>query len=167
MRRSLAAVLLLAVPLAFAQLAPVDPDWKEIDAPPPPVLRTDRLIGVAIPRSELRFGVDPASISVGADGVVRYVIVAASSSGTLNAMYEGIRCSTAEVKVYARHNPGTGWKPVANADWRSLHNGPQRHSLAIAREGACMGHGANGSAPQIVRDLSSGVDRQFRTDSAR
>ena len=169
MRLEAALVLLVAAPAALAQFAAsTDPDWKEAEAPPPPPLRLEKLIPLDMPRSALRFGVDPASVSVGADGIVRYVVVATSSSGTVNAMYEGIRCSTGEAKVYARHNPDSGWKPVGQSEWKPLH-GTQgfAHSLLIARSGACVGQAPNGTAPQVVRDLSAGVDRRFRTESAR
>lgn len=169
MRLEATLALLLAAPAAFAQLAaPLDPDWKELEAPPPAALHTDKLIEVDVPRSALRFGVDPASVTVGTDGIVRYVVVATSSSGAVNAMYEGLRCNTGEVKVYARHNPDSGWKPVGNAEWKPLHGTRgHEHSLLIARSGACAGNSPNGTAQQIVRDLAAGVDRRFRTDSAR
>ncbi len=156
----LALALLLAAGAAHAQLADVNPDWKETEAPAPPALRTTGLIPLEIPGSQLRYGVDPASVSLGSDGVVRYVVVAASASGAVNGIYEGIRCNTAEYKVYAR-NAGAGWS-TSGGDWRRLHDEPRsRHSLLVARTGACIGRGPNGSAAQIVRDLRSPVDHRF------
>ena len=138
------------------------PDWKEADAPPPPALRTQGLIPLEVPGTSLRFGIDPRSITVGADGVVRYVVVATSSSGVVNAMYEGIRCEGGDVRVYARHNPDSGWVPARNSDWQALHSTPHsRHSLYIARNGVCVGRGASGSAAQIVQDLRAPVDTRF------
>lgn len=167
MRRSIAAALLAAAPIAFAQLGTQDPDWKEIDAPKPPPLRVEKLIALEVPRATMQYGIDPASISVGSDGIVRYVVVASVPGGAVNAIYEGIRCGTAEVKVYARHNPDTGWKPVVGADWKPMHDGQFRHSLNIARSGACTGHTANQSAAQVVRELTANAERRFRTDSMR
>jgi hypothetical protein len=93
---------------------------------------------------------------------VRYVVVASSASGALNAMYEGIRCDAAQVKVYARHSPGSGWVASRGSDWRELHSTPNsRHSLFIARNGVCLGHAPNGNAAQIVQDLRAPVDRRF------
>ncbi|MES3003338.1 MAG: CNP1-like family protein [Pseudomonadota bacterium] len=164
MRRNLvlAALLCAAAATSFAQLNPVDPDWREVEAPPPGALDTRKLIPLEMPRSSLRFGVAPASISIGADGVVRYVVVASSASGAVNGLYEGIRCSTGEFKVYARHNPGSGWVPVKDAQWRSLHeNNVSAHSLTIARTGVCIGHGTNQSTSAIVRDLGGPVDSRF------
>lgn len=156
----LALALLLAASAAHAQLADVDPDWKESEAPAPPALRTTGLIPLEIPGSQLRFGVDPASVSLGSDGVVRYVVVAASASGAVNGVYEGIRCSTGEYKVYAR-NAGGGWS-ISGSDWRLLHDQPRsRHSLFVARTGACIGRAPNRTAAQIVRDLRAPADLRF------
>ena len=148
---------------ASAQLNPADPDWKEVEAPRPPALRTSGLVDLEVPGgSSLRFGIDPDSVAIGPDRVVRYVVVATSASGTVNAIYEGLRCNTGEVKVYARHNPDSGWVPARNSEWRPVHaTANSRYSLQVARNGACMGHGPNGNAAQIVRDLRSGVDRRF------
>jgi hypothetical protein len=154
--------LLLAASATHAQLAPVDPDWREAEAPPPPALKLEGLIPIEMPRSALRFGVDPASVSLGSDGVVRYVVVATSDAGAVNALYEGLRCNSGEFKVYARHTPGSGWSVAKDSPWRSLHDGKTAsHSLIIARHGACIGRGANRSAAQIVRDLRAPVDTRF------
>lgn len=160
-RKAVWLALLLFTAAVHAQLVTPDPDWQEAEAPPPPPLRTDALIPLDVPRSTLRFGVDPASVALGQDGVVRYVVVATTSGGAVNAMYEGIRCNTGEFKVFARHEPGRGWV-VAKGRWRELHEQPvSPHSLAVARNGACVGHGANHTAAQIVRDLRAPVDTRF------
>jgi hypothetical protein len=139
-----------------------DPDWQETEAPPPPAVRTQGLIPLEVPGAGLRFGVDPRSITVGKDRIVRYVVVATSRTGTVNAIYEGIRCEAGEVKVYARHNPDSGWVPARNSDWQPLHTTANtRHSLYIARNGVCLGRGANGSAAQIAIDLAAPVDSRF------
>ena len=167
MHRSFRALVLASVAAAAAASAQVvipdvTADWKEADAPPPPALRTQGLIPIEVAGASLRFGVDPASITVGKDGVVRYVVVATSSSGAVNALYEGIRCGTGEVKVYGRHTPGSGWVPAPDANWQALRSvANSRHSLAIARNGACMEQAPNGSPVQIAQDLRATVDRRF------
>lgn len=162
LRRILALALAGAAAAASAQFSDPDPDWKEVEAPPPPALRTQGLIALDIPGSSLRFGVDPASVSVGNDGVVRYVVVASSPTGAVNGIYEGIRCSTGEMRVYARHNPDRGWVRSGNSEWQPLHTSTNfRYSLYIARNGACVGHSSNGPAAQIVRDLQAPIDRRF------
>ena len=169
MQRSFLALAFAGASLAAsAQPAPDHPDWKELEAPPPPALRTSGLIPLEIPRTTLRFGVDPASISVGSDSVVRYVVVATSSTGTVNAIYEGIRCSSGEVKVYARHNPDSGWVPARNADWQPIQSTPNyRYSLYVARNGACVGRGPNGTPTQIARDLRRPPQQKFEPSDIR
>ena len=165
LRRILTLALACAAGASSAQLlGDVSPDWKELEAPPPPALRTQGLIPIDMPAGfALRFAVDPASVSVGDDGVVRYVIVASSPTGVVNAMYEGLRCNTAEVKVYARHNPDTGWVPARNPEWQPLQNRPNsRHSLVVARTGACVGNGSGGNASEIVRALRTPPDTRFQ-----
>ncbi|MFC5498728.1 CNP1-like family protein [Caenimonas terrae] len=160
--RAWALALAIVAGAAHAQLSDADPDWKEVEAPPPAPLRLDRLLPIDIPESTLRFGVDPASVALTPDGIVRYVVVATSNTGAVNAFYEGIRCSTGEVRLYARHSPDKGWVPVKDSLWRSLSEArPSRHSLVIARTGACNGNAANQSAAQIVRDLGGSVNWRF------
>jgi hypothetical protein len=159
-RRILALAFCSAAAAASAQVVIPDifTDWKEIEAPPPPALRTEGLIPVDVSGTSLRFAVDPASIQVGTDGVVRYVVVATSKSGAVNGMYEGIRCNTGEVKTYAWHNPGSGWVPASRAQWQDIYRTPNsRHSLAIAKSGVCHDAAPNGSAEQIARDLRAPI----------
>lgn len=166
--RFLAAFALFAAGAAMAQFSdPLDPDWRELDVPPPPALRTSGLIDIELPtRTELRFGVDPASIVVGKDGIVRYVVVASSRTGTVNGIYEGMHCKTGEAKVYARHNPGSGWVMANDPKWRPVHDAPHRtYTLPIARSGVCLGHSPNRNATQIARDLRAPVDSRFSTES--
>ncbi|HYE40188.1 MAG TPA: CNP1-like family protein, partial [Ramlibacter sp.] len=146
LRRFLALALAGAAVSAAAQLVPdIHIDWKEAEAPPPPALRTRGLIPVEVAGTTLRFGVDPDSITVGSDGVVRYVVVATSNTGAVNGIYEGIKCNTGEAKVYARHNPDTGWVP-AKGDWRNVYGiANTRYTLAIAKSGACKEHAPNGT----------------------
>ncbi|MDQ6881577.1 MAG: CNP1-like family protein [Pseudomonadota bacterium] len=164
MPRTSGAILALGfwAGIVQAQLAPPDPDWKEVDAPPPPQLRTDRLVPIEISSSALRFGVHPASVAVGADGIVRYVVVATSATGAVNGLYEGIRCSTAEVRLYARHSRDRGWVQVEDSRWQPLHgNRVSGHSLAIARNGACLGSAPNQNAARVVRDLGGSPNWRF------
>jgi len=168
MHRSLLALALAGAAIsASAQLSAPNPDWKEVEAPPPPPVRTSGLIPLEMQGTSRRFGVDPASISVGTDGVVRYVVVAASPTGTVNALYEGIRCSSSEMKVYARHNPDSGWVAATRSEWQPLRNNASaRHSLRIASTGACFGTAPNGPPVQITRDLRSPEADRFLKNGA-
>ena len=148
---------------AFGQLVELDPDWKEVDIPPPPAFNRDKLVPIDMPpHITLKLGVDPATISVTSDSVIRYVMVASSNSGSVNAMYEGIRCLTGQVKIYARYNSAGQWKPVDNPQWRPLNdNQPSKHALAMARQGACDGVALTSLSPAvIVQKLKSPTPQQ-------
>ncbi|MCC8995721.1 MAG: CNP1-like family protein [Nitrosomonas sp.] len=64
--------------------------------------------------------IDPASISVGEDGVIRFTLVVKSSSGALNISYEGIRCSTTERKLYALGRDDKTWAQPRVSEWEKL-----------------------------------------------
>ena len=153
-----ALILLLVAGSAAAQLIDQDPDWKEVDVPAPPAFKTDRLIPLEMPRHiSLKLGVDPETLRITSDGIVRYVMVATSPSGNVNATYEGIRCLTGEVKTYARHGATGKWSPVVDPQWKPLNgNQPSLHALALARQGACDGRAATSQSPEdIIRKLKN------------
>jgi CNP1-like family len=157
LRRFACALLLFAGTGAFAQLVPQDPDWQELDIPPPSFSK-DGLIAVDMPAYvTLKFGIDPATLSVSSDLIVRYVMVAVSPTGAVNAMFEGLRCNRSEFKTYARWSASGKWLVVKEAQWRPLDdNNTSHHALALARQGACEGRtAAASSAGEIIRKLKS------------
>ena len=105
------------------------------------------------------FGVDPKTISVGSDEVVRYVMVAYNSEGSTNALFEGLRCNTSEIKTYACSSTADKWQTVAQPEWAPLDptKGSNRHAIALARQGFCEGAslGARNAAQLIERLKSS------------
>jgi hypothetical protein len=115
-------------------------EWAEEATPQPPSYSTTELLTIDMPpHVSVKVGIDPATISVGKDGVVRYVVVMSNATGTVNAAFEGIRCVKDEVKIYARHSAVSGWSVVSDAKWQPLNDKqPSKHALAIARQGACQ-----------------------------
>ena len=166
LRKSAAWLFAAACTCAGAQVIPSDADWQEADTPPPPPLKLQGLVPLDMGRSsELRWGVDPASIRIGADRVVRYVVVGQGEAGAVNAYYEGLRCDTAEVRVYARHARDGDWTPSSQG-WKPLHdNSSTRHSLVFARTGACIGQAPNRSPDQIARDLTQAPTYRFLNEA--
>lgn len=146
--------MIFAVTCAWSQ-TPVDsPTWVELEMPTPPVYSRDNLIPIEMPPYvTLKVGVDPQTVAVGADGVVRYVVVMRNASGSVNVAYEGILCTNGEVKTYARVSAAGSWIMLDNAQWRPMtDNLPSRHAYAIAQQGACDGRAA-GKREDIVRRL--------------
>ncbi len=150
------ACCLAACGTAFGQLVD-NPDWKESDAPPPPAFNLDRLVAVEAPaHMALRYGVDPATIAITGDGVVRYVIVASSPRGAVNAFYEGVRCATSEMKTYARYT-GDAWHPVADPEWKRLRDMTSPHTAELANQALCRGRAPRASVGDMVRQLKQPI----------
>lgn len=133
-----------------------NPDWVEEQVPPPPSFAKDALIAIDMPvHVSVKVGVDPATIAVGADGVVRYVVVMNNASGSTSALYEGIRCITDEVKTYARFGSTGQWSLLDSPAWKELgDNTPSRHAIAFARQGGCINRLAT-SQREIVAALKA------------
>ncbi len=124
-------------------------DFKEADLPLPALPDKQALVEFFVTgASSFRFFIDPASLSVGADNVVRYTLVARSPSGVENISYEGMRCGAGTFKVFAFANDGQ-WKR-SNSEWQEIepksvqrwHNVlrgrffcPNRLSIVTAAEG--------------------------------
>ncbi len=126
--------------------------------PAPPTLDLKRLVPVDVSiRSQLKWGIDPDSIKIMPEGIVRYVVVAQSQSGVVNAMYEGIRCNKAEFRSYARYNVSSGWIKSSSAEWRSLREtGASSHPSWLARQGLCDGAAPPSSVQTAIRHLRAG-----------
>ncbi len=130
-------------------------DWKEGEVPPPPAFDAGKLLTFDVSAgSSLVYGVDPATLRIAQDGIVRYVMIASSASGARNVVYEGLRCSSGEYKTYARYTPEGVWRMVDKPEWRSMFgNMPSRHALQLARAGACDNSAPASSVGEIVRRL--------------
>lgn len=131
--------LALVAVSAVAQTPAEVPEWVEDNVPAPPAFSKDALIPIDMPAYvTLKVGIDPATLTVGTDGVVRYVVVMYNATGSVNAAYEGILCSKGEVKTYARAGTSGNWVATKQPEWRALtDNLPSRHAYAIAKQGGC------------------------------
>jgi hypothetical protein len=68
--------------------------------------------------SDFKFYVDRTSIAVDR-GIVRYVLVARSPSGTDNVSFEALRCRAREYRVYA-HGRADGTWSARPGEWREI-----------------------------------------------
>ena len=163
-RRTFFACLTLSIALpAFAQIATrfeedfddVAKPWQEITVQLPPVPEARNLLPFDVSATATqRFAIDATSLSVGSDGVVRYVLVARSESGAENISYEGLRCASLESKLYAfGHRDGT-WSRSRRDGWEPIHgSAANRQHAALADGYLCDGHVIAGDAPAILRRL--------------
>ena len=101
--------------------------------------------------ASMTFAIDAKSVSVGDDQIVRYSSVITSSSGALNISYEGIRCKTAERKLFATGRPDGSWNTLPDAEWRRIVSaGANSYQATLFREFFCDGDTVAGKAATIV-----------------
>jgi hypothetical protein len=104
--------------------------WQELQAKIPAYPKTEEAIEFFVSAAtDNKFFIDPSSIEVGDDGVVRYTLIIRSSAGAMNISYEGIRCSSHEKKTYAFGSKGewsrnkySRWTPIKYEDRNRQHH---------------------------------------------
>lgn len=162
----LLASQLIALPVHAAGFSLFEADfeeeqkpWEEVQAQLPAYPDAAQAITFEVPSSRpAQFFVDPKSISVGADGVIRFSLIAKSTSGTLNVTYEGLRCETREKKLYAFGRKAGEWSRNRFAKWEALPvsaRDPQHHHLAD--EFFCPDGSIVDSADEAISALISGI----------
>jgi len=99
--------------------------WEEIASKLPPWPRDSDLIEFELDSSSpFRYYIDRRHLGIGRDEVVRYTLVAESSSGARNVSFEGIRCKPRGVyRIYAYGSRGT-FHPIPESDWIYVRNDP-------------------------------------------
>jgi len=77
--------------------------WKEDGRKTPDYPKDEDLVEVSGSPAykNYQYLIDVKTLQVGNDGVVRYSLVIRSSSGSDNAFFEGVRCTSGEMKTYA------------------------------------------------------------------
>ncbi len=119
------AGLLIAAP-ASAQRTSLFEDeakspWQEVEMPFPAYPTDASLIPLQVgPTATARFFIDEKSLSLAADGVLRFTLVARTQGGAENVSYEGIRCQTVERKLYAIGRKPGEWVASRNVEWRQI-----------------------------------------------
>ena len=149
----LASNVLAMSPVINNTNVPEPAPWKEDTSPQvAPAFSREHLLPLDMPvHLSIKAGIDPDTITVGKDNVVRYVVVISNPGGGVMASFEGIRCDTHEVKTYARQSDEGAWRPVAEPVWVDLSaNMPSHHALVFARQGACTDNLAG--SPSEIKD---------------
>ena len=87
----------------------------------PPYPKSDHLLEFNVAAvTSFRFFIDSSSLSIGSDGVVRFVLVARSPSGAENVSYEGILCTGASYRLYATGRHDGTWTEARDDRWRPI-----------------------------------------------
>ena len=99
--------------------------WQELAVELPAAPQSGNLLPFYVSAATSnRFYIDGATLSVGSDGVVRYVLVILSAEGGRNVTFEGMRCDTRERRVYASGRPDGSWSKSRNEDWQRIRDVP-------------------------------------------
>ncbi len=107
--------------------------WSELQTDLPAYPEEGRLLEVEVATAyyPYRVFIDPESLSVGADRVVRYAAMITSAAGARNVSFEGLRCSTREYRRYAYGTNGS-WQALGDTPWERIMKsgmGHYRHEL--------------------------------------
>lgn len=157
-RAGVTAILAVTALGAFAQ-SKFDEDfddknkpWEEIAIQLPPAPKPENLIPFYVSATATQqFAVDANSLTVGADGVVRYTVVTTSQAGAKNVSYEGIRCQSYERKLYAFGRPDGSWSRSRRDEWERISgNAANRYHAALFKDYFCDETAVAGNAKDIV-----------------
>jgi hypothetical protein len=121
------------------EYVPEAPAWKEQETELPAWPDAGRQLEVTVNQANFPFRVfiDPESLSIGEDRVLRYTVVVVSASGARNISYEGIRCSKRSYRRYA-YGAGDEWVPLAAEPWRPLlEEGMDSYRYVLYRDYLC------------------------------
>lgn len=132
-------------------------DWQENPTQLPAFPKPQELLEFYVgPASDFRFFIDQASLGVGSDRVVRYVLVARSPSGAQNISYEGMRCESASYRIYATGRRDGTWTKAREDRWRPIGSGAMNWRRALQTDYFCPQGIAIHSAAEGIAALKRG-----------
>jgi hypothetical protein len=110
--------------------------WVELEAELPEYPKDEALIEFnAGAATNNRYFIDGSTLSVGSDGVVRYVVVVKANGGATNVNFEGIRCGAKERKLYAFGRNDNTWAKSRTPAWQPIR--PGSYQAVLSREYFC------------------------------
>jgi CNP1-like family len=132
--------------------------WNELNPHLPPYPREQNLLPFEVGgASANRFYIDSASISPGEDGVIRYTLAVKSPQGATNVSFEGMRCTTRELKRYAFGRGDGTWAKSRDEAWRPIvYQDSNPHHAVLYRDFFCPDLVPVRSQREAVDALKSG-----------
>lgn len=134
-------------------------EWKEGEFSFPAYPAASSLLRFEIsgPSYNLHY-VDPDSITIGTDGVVRYSVVVKTPSGVENISFEGIRCEEGQWKAYAFGRHGK-WQAARDAQWRTVpYQSLEGYRHALFRTYFCP----DGLPRRSPEEIIASIKRQYQ-----
>ena len=106
--------------------------WAEVEAQLPAYPDKQDLIPFTVGAvKDTKYFIDAKSLSVGSDGVIRYTLVVVSSAGAQNVSFEGMRCDTAERRVYAFGRTDGSWSKARSNQWLRIQGNSNNHNVEL------------------------------------
>jgi hypothetical protein len=144
MLRSSVLFLLVALGQVSMALADFEEDyetkkWQEMEVQLPVAPKQETLLPFYVSAATSnRFYIDGATLSVGSDGVVRYVLVILSAEGGRNVTFEGMRCESRERRIYASGRLDGSWSKSRKNEWVRIQDVyANRHHAALFLDYFC------------------------------
>lgn len=109
------------------------------------------------------FFIDSKSISIAADGSLRYTLVSSSQAGAKNVSYEGLRCDTNQKRLFAFGRADGSWSNSRRNEWDNFDNtGVNKHHSTLAWDFVCEGGSIAGNVDKIIQRIRRNQSlRQF------
>jgi hypothetical protein len=108
--------------------------------------------------TENQFFIDGATLSVGEDGVVRYVLIVQTVGGAINTSFEGMRCETRERRIYASGRLDGSWSKSRNNEWVRIRDAAANRQYAeLFLEYFCPGGAIARNAEEARQALRVGL----------
>ena len=137
--------------------------WAEEKTVIPDYPKSEDLIEFTVgPTEHNRFYVDGSTISIGADGIVRYVLVLKTAGGASNVSLEAMRCATRELKLVAVGRADGSWSKIQNPNWQPIQNKlVNQHHAVLNRDFLCP----SGHTPRDAAEARAGLKRGKNQDT--
>jgi hypothetical protein len=167
-RLVLGLLLLAAAPAALAQgqglTGSFDSDfvqrpWAEFAAHLPKFPDAADLAEIHVAgEQDTRFYIDLASVDLASDAVIRYTMLTRSASGAESLTYEGLRCSSAEHKLYAFGRKDRSWDKAVSSRWLGiiLNGTVNSYHAALYLTYFCKNHAPLASNDVLVATIKKG-----------
>lgn len=132
--------------------------WREMEVGLPAAPQLVNLLPFYVSAtSRNQFFIDASTLTVGGDGVVRYVLVVTTPGGARNVTFEGMRCETREHKIYAVGHADGGWVKARSENWRRIQEASANgYHATLFLEYFCAGGVIASGSAEVVRALKRG-----------
>ena len=113
--------------------------WQEIEVQFPSAPVRGNLLPLYVSAATAnKFFIDGVTLSVGADGVIRYVMVVETPEGGRNVTFEGMRCETRGRRIYASGRLDGTWSKARKSEWERIQDAyANRQHAALFLEYFC------------------------------